>query len=172
MVPIISPSSVSGTAGLKIIKLVGWHVLRDWFFPINNSSVSVFIFVEANVLCISVAQDVYLSFISNNLRKWVCMSHPRHFLCLASFPSPTSFLRKSASSRLRGSVGCSDHNSVQMINISVIFTRYIQCLSLTVMVMVSLVNPPIDTSVAAMSTAKGSIFAKMFCLLLFILLWD
>ena len=90
-------------------------------FSNQQSSVSVFIFVEANVLCISVAQDVYLSFIRKTLRKWVYMSHPRHFLCLASFPSPTSFLRKSGSSRLRGSVGCSDHNSVRMINISVIF---------------------------------------------------
>ena len=29
-VPIFSLSSVSGVAGLRIIVLVGWHVLRDW----------------------------------------------------------------------------------------------------------------------------------------------
>ena len=29
------------------------------------------------------------------------MSHPRHVLCLAVFPSPISFLRESGLSRLR-----------------------------------------------------------------------
>ena len=42
-----------------------------------------------------------------------------------------------------------------MTNRAEIFARSIQCLSLTFMMMMSLMNTSIDSSVAAMSTAKG-----------------
>ena len=61
-------------------------------FPINNSSVSVLIFVEANAYSMSVVQAFCLSYGRNTLIEWVFMSHPRHVLCLASCPSSASFL--------------------------------------------------------------------------------
>ena len=46
--------------------------------------------------------------------------------------------------------------SVWMTNRAALFARSIQCLSLTVMVMMSSMNPSIDASVDVMSTDKGS----------------
>ena len=76
------------------------------------------------------------------------MYHHRHVLCSASFSSPASFLKDSGSSRLRGSDGCNGRNSVWMTNIAAVFSRSIQFLSLTAMVIISLMNPYIDASVA------------------------
>ena len=42
-----------------------------------------------------------------------------------------------------------------MTNRAALFARYVQCLSSTIMVMMSLMNPSIDISVTVMSTAKG-----------------
>ena len=89
------------------------------------------------------------------------MSHPRHVLCSASSPYPASFLKDSGSSRFRGSDGCSGQNSVWMTNRAALFARSIQCLSSTVMVMMSLMKPSIDTSVAVISTSKGSAVARL-----------
>ena len=88
------------------------------------------------------------------------MSHPRNFLCLDSFPSPVSFLKKSRLSSFRGSDGCSGRNSVWMNNRAARFARSIQCLSSTVMVMMLLMNPSVDASVVVMSTANGSAVAR------------
>ena len=90
------------------------------------------------------------------------MSHPRHVLCSAIYPSPASFLKDSGSSHLRGSDGCSGRNSVWMTNRAALFARSIQCFSSTVMVMMSLMNTSIDSSVAVMSTARGSAFVRWF----------
>ena len=49
-----------------------------------------------------------------------------------------------------------------MTNISALFARSIQCLSSTVMVMMSLMNPSIDASVSLMSTSRGSAFERCF----------
>ena len=87
------------------------------------------------------------------------MSHLRHVLCLARCCFPPSFLKESGSSHFRGSDGCSGQNSVCMTNRAALFVRSIQCLSSTVMAMMSLMNPSIDASVAVMSTAKGSAVA-------------
>ena len=84
------------------------------------------------------------------------MSQPRHVFCSEIFPSADSFLNESGSSCFRGSDECSGWNSVFMTNRAVLFARSIQCLSSTVMVMVSLINSFIDNSVAVISTAKGS----------------
>ena len=84
------------------------------------------------------------------------MSHPRHILCSDSFPSSASFLKESGLSSFRGYDGCSGLNSVWMTNRAALFARSIQCLSLTVMVMMSLMKPSIDTSVAVKYTAKES----------------
>ena len=88
------------------------------------------------------------------------MYHPRHVLCLASFPSPASFLEEIGSSRFRGSDGCSGRNSVWMTNRAALFARSIQCSSSTLMVMMSSIKPYIDASVAVVSTAKGSDVAR------------
>ena len=84
------------------------------------------------------------------------MSHPSHVLYLAICPSPTSLLKENGLSSFRGSDGCSGRNIVWMINRAAIFERSIQCLSSTVMVMISSMKPSIDASVAVISTAKGS----------------
>ena len=47
-----------------------------------------------------------------------------------------------------------------MTNRAVLFARSIQCLSSTVMVMMSFMKPSIDASVAVISTAKGSAVAR------------
>ena len=83
------------------------------------------------------------------------MSHHRHVLCSASCPSPASFLKESGSSRFRGSDGFSGRNSVWMTNRAALFEQSMQCLSLTVMVMMLSMNPSIDASVDVMSTSKG-----------------
>ena len=88
------------------------------------------------------------------------MSQPRHVFCSASFPYPASFLNESGSSRFRGSDGCSGQNSVWMTNRAALFARFIQWSSWTVMVMMSSMKPSIDASVAVISTAKGSAFAR------------
>ena len=49
-----------------------------------------------------------------------------------------------------------------MNNRAAIFAHYIQCLSLTVMVMMSLMNTSIDTYMAVMSTAWGYTFEIFF----------
>ena len=48
-----------------------------------------------------------------------------------------------------------------MTSSAAIFVHSIQCLSSTVMVMMSSLNPSIDASVAVMSTARVSAFTKM-----------
>ena len=88
------------------------------------------------------------------------MSHPRHILCSASCPSPASFLKESESSRFRGSDGCSGWNSVWMTKRAALFAQSIQCSSLTVLVMMSSMNPSIDASVDVISAAKASVVAK------------
>ena len=88
------------------------------------------------------------------------MSQPRHVFCSASGPSPASFLNGSGSSRFRGSNGCSGRNSVCMTNRAALFAQSIQCSPSTVMVMMSSMKQSIDVSVAVISTAKGSDFAR------------
>ena len=128
-------------------------------FPINNSRVSVLIFVEANDSLMSFVQAVGFSSVRDNLRDWVLMSQTRHLFCSASCPSPASFLNDSGSSHFRGSDGCSGWNSVWMTNRAALFAQSIQWSSSTVMVMMSSMKPSIDASVAMISTAKGSTFA-------------
>ena len=84
------------------------------------------------------------------------MYKPRHIFCLDSCPSPTSFLKESGLSHFRCSDGCSGRNSLWMTNRATLFARSIQCLSSTVMLMMSSMKPSIDASVAVISTAKGS----------------
>ena len=76
-------------------------------FPINDSRVSVLIFVEANASLISFVQAVCFYSGRDTLRDLVLISQPRHVFCSASCPSPASFLNASGSSRFRGSDGCS-----------------------------------------------------------------
>ena len=47
-----------------------------------------------------------------------------------------------------------------MTNRAALFAQYIQCLSSNVMVTMSSMKPSIDASVAMISTAKGSAFAR------------
>ena len=91
------------------------------------------------------------------------MYHPRHVLCSFSFPSPESLLRESGLSCLRGSDVCSSLNSVLMTNRVALFARSIQCLSSTVKVMMSPMNPSNNDFVDVISTARGSDFSKMVC---------
>ena len=88
------------------------------------------------------------------------MYHPRHVLCLAGCPPTAILLKESGSSHFRGSDGYSGRKSVWMTNRAALFARYIQCLSLTVMGMMSSMNPYIDASVAVMYTSKGSSVAR------------
>ena len=70
----------------------GGMTCATWLsFPINNSRVSVLMFIEDNASFMSVVQDVCFSSGRNTLREWVFMSHHRHFLCSDSCPSSTSF---------------------------------------------------------------------------------
>ena len=62
-------------------------------FPINDSSVSVLIFVESNASFMSLVQAICFYFGRNTLIVWVFMSHPRHVLCLASCTYLSSFLK-------------------------------------------------------------------------------
>ena len=62
-------------------------------------------------------------------------------------------------SRFRGSDNCSGRNNVWMTNRAALFSRSIQCLSSTVMVMMSPMKPSIDASVVVISNAKGSAVA-------------
>ena len=71
-------------------------------------------------------------------------------------------IKESGSSRFRGYDGCSGRNSVWMTNRATFFARPIQCLSLTVMVTMLLMNPSIDASIDVISTASGSAFARWF----------
>ena len=125
-------------------------------FPINDSSLYVLVFVEANASFISVVQVVCFYSGINTLREWVFMSHPRHVLCSASCPSPASFLKESGLSHFRGYDGCIGRNSVWMTNRAALFVRSIQCSSSTLMVIMLSMNPSIDASVAVISTDKGS----------------
>ena len=85
-----------------------------------------------------------------------------HVLCSASFPYPASLLKESGSSRFRGYDGCSGRNSVWMTNRAALFARSIQFSSLTVMVVMSPMNPSVDASMAVLSTSRGSAFARWF----------
>ena len=82
------------------------------------------------------------------------MSHPRHVLRLSSCSSPVSFLTESGLSSFRGSNGCSGWKSVWISNRAALLAQSIQCLSSTVMVMMSSMNTSIDVSEDVMSTAK------------------
>ena len=126
-------------------------------FPINNSNASVLIFVEANASFMSMVQAVCFSSFRNTLRDWVFRAHPRHVLCSDSCPSPIILLKESGSSRFRWSYGYSGRKSVCTTNRAALFARSIQCLSSTVMVIMSSMNPSIHASVDVMSTAKGSV---------------
>ena len=92
----------------------------------------------------------------------MCMSHPRHVLFSDDFPSHASFLKDSGSSRFRVSDGYIGLKSVWMTNRAALFARSIQCLSLTVIVMMSSIIPSIDASVDIVSTAEGYSFARWF----------
>ena len=81
----------------------GGMTCAAWFIlPINYSSVSVLIIVEYNYYFMLVAQSVCFSFGSNNLRWWVSMYKPRNVLWSASFTSPSSLLKDSGSSHVKG----------------------------------------------------------------------
>ena len=84
------------------------------------------------------------------------MSNPRDVFCSANCPSPVSSLKDSGSSRFIGSDGCSGWKSVWTTNRAALFAQSIQCSSSTVMVMMSLIIPYIDASVAVMSTDEVS----------------
>ena len=71
-------------------------------------------------------------------------------------PPPPVSLKESGLSCFRGYDGCSGWNSVWMTNRAVIFAQSIQCSPSTVVVMMSSMNPSIDSSMAVMSIAKGS----------------
>ena len=129
-------------------------------FPITDSSVSVLTFVAANDSFMSFFQAVFFSSGRDAIRDWVLMSQPRHVFFSASCPSPSSFLNESVSSHFRGSDGCSGQNSVWMTKKATLFARSIQCLSSTVMVMMSSMKPSIDASMALISTDKGSTVAR------------
>ena len=88
------------------------------------------------------------------------VSHPIHVLCLSSFPSSSSLLKDSVSSRLKGYDCCSGRNIVWITNRAALFTRSIQCSSLSIMVMMLSMNPYTDASVAVMSTANGSAISR------------
>ena len=75
-------------------------------------------------------------------------------------PPPPVSLKESGSYCFRGYDGCSGWNSVWMTNRAVIFSQSIQCSPSTVMVMMSSMNPSIDSSVAVMSTTKGSAVSR------------
>ena len=94
---------------------------------INDSSVYVLIFVDANASFMSAVHAVFFYSSRNTLRQWVFMLHPRHISCLDSCPSPVSFLKESWSSRFRGSDGWSGWKSVWMTNKAPLFAQSIQC---------------------------------------------
>ena len=77
-----------------------------------------------------------------------------------SYPFPAIFLKESVSSRFRGSDDCSGRKSVWMTNIAALFFQSIKFSSSTVMVIILLMNPPIDVSVYVIFTAKGSDIAR------------
>ena len=70
------------------MKCAAWLI-----FQINNSSVSILIFVEVNASFMSVVQAVCLYVGSNTIIEWVFMSHPRNILWSASCTSPASLLK-------------------------------------------------------------------------------
>ena len=117
-------------------------------------------FLGANASFMSFVRAVCFSSVRDTLRYWVLISQPRHVFCSASFPSPASFLNESGSSHFRGSDCCSGRNSVWMTNRAALLARSIQWSSSTVMVMMSLMKPSIDASVAMISATKGSAFAR------------
>ena len=90
------------------------------------------------------------------------MYKPRHALCSVIFTLPISFLKETGSSHFRGSDGCSGRNSVWMTSRSALFARYIQCLSSTIVVMMSSMNPSIDYFVAVISIINGYAVARWF----------
>ena len=94
-------SSVSGVSGLSKwrIRFKKYFAVRmtcaAWLiFTINDSSVSVLIFVEDNASFMSLTQDVCFYSGRNTLREWVFMYHPSNVLCSSSCPYPTSFLKE------------------------------------------------------------------------------
>ena len=135
---------------------ITWAALLG--LPINDSSVSILIFVEANTLLMLFVQDVCSSFGRNTLKKWLFMYHPRHVFRLASFPSPPIFLRESELFHSSVLDACSGRNSVWMTNKAALFARSIQYLSSSVMLMMLLMNPSINASLTSMFTARGSDF--------------
>ena len=89
------------------------------------------------------------------------VSHPRQVLRSSSPPTPASFLRDSGSSCFSGSDAFSGWNIVLMTNRAAIFARSTQCLSSTVVVVIFLMKPSIDASLAVMYTSRGYVFAKL-----------
>ena len=81
---------------------------------------------------------------------------------LTSFPSLASFLRESRLSCSSGSDAFSGSNHVWMTNTAAVFARFIQYLLSTVMVIILLMNPSIDASLASMLSARGSYFARWY----------
>ena len=88
------------------------------------------------------------------------MYHRRHVLCSASCSSPASLLKESGLSCFRVYDGCSGRNSAWMTKRAALFVQSVQCLSSAVMVMMSLMNPFIHTSVAVISTDQGYAIAR------------
>ena len=127
---------------------------------INDSSVSLIIFVEANMSLILLNQAVCFYFGINTLKAWVFMSHPRQVLSLTIFLSPASFLREGGSSNPSGSYACSGPNSVHTTNKAALFACSIQYLSCTVMIIMLSMNPSIDASLDLMFTARESAFSR------------
>ena len=86
----------------------GGMIYISWLsLTINDSSVSVLIFVEDNVSLMLLTQDLCFSLGRNTLKEWVFMSHPRQVLRSSILPSPVIFLRDSGLSRFSGSYDCS-----------------------------------------------------------------
>ena len=120
----------------------------------------------------SLAQAVCFYFGRNNIRGWVCISNPRNVFAQPVLYPQQVYLRIVESLILRGSNGCSGRNSVWMTNRAALFARSIQCLSSPVMLMMTLMNPYIDSYMAVIPTDRGSTFTKMVFRMLFIFLWE
>ena len=94
-VPIVPLSSVSGIADLRSIVVLLWHVLHDWA---SQSAIPVYVFEFLLKLMPLLCQwsSLFLSLLVGIFSESECV------LCLASCPSPASFLKESGSSCFRG----------------------------------------------------------------------
>ena len=156
--PHFTLSSVIGVDGLRSIELAGWQVLRDWAFQLTIPAyMSEFLLKLTPLLC-----HWSRLFVSLQVRipsESECLCTNLVMVCARLVVPPPQVSLRRVDHLVSGVLMAVVLVIVYRWPIDPQFFKYIQCYSLTVMVMILSMNTSIDTSMDVIYTAEVSAVA-------------